>query len=406
MQMNRRELLRTMALGALAAAVPTVGRGAEEKATDAKPAPYAGPFPRRGIHVMSGGKDSMPALECLLGELAPALALNWVIVEINGGFQYASHPECAGENPLTKDDARKLAALAQSKSITLVPMYNCLGHQSWHADTGALLRAHPEFNEAPDMDPTARGFYCMSWCPNHPDLNKVVFDLFDELIDAFQAKAFHVGMDEVFILGQCPRCKGTPNETLFGKAVNDLHDHLVGTRKVEMQMWGDRLLDGTATGYGEWEASANGTWKAVDLVPKDIVMCDWHYGDDNPDFPSVRFFQDRGLRVWPSGWNNAAAVQRFIDVSRQQYGPLMVGYLCTTWMDIGPIVDGLSGKELPPPPQQTGRRRRRGPAEVVYAIKLGAALANGQPAPPPPPEPVAAPAPAATSPAAAPPAAA
>jgi hypothetical protein len=406
MHMNRRELLRTMALGALAAAVPTLGRGAEETVPETKPAPFAGPFPRRGIHVFAGGAQNMPNLERLVGEIAPALALNWVILEINGGFQYVSHPECADENPLTKDHAKKLTALAGDKGITLVPMFNSLGHQSWHADTGALLRAHPEFNEAPDMDPNARGFYCMSWCPNHPDLNEVVFDLFDELIDAFQAKAFHVGMDEVFILGECPRCKGTANEKLFAKAVNDLHGHLVGTRKVEMQMWGDRLLDGEATGYGSWEASANDTWKAIDLVPKDIVMCDWHYGNDNPDFPSVRFFQDKGLRVWPAGWNNAEAVQRFIEVSREQYGPLMVGYLCTTWMDIAPVLDGLSGKELPPPPPppEGRRRRRRGPAELVYAIKVGAALANAQPAPPPPPPPPAPaePAPPAATPPAAP----
>ena len=33
----------------------------------------------------------------------------------------------------------------------------------------------------------------------NPKTNEIVFALIDELIDAFQAKAFHVGMDEVFL---------------------------------------------------------------------------------------------------------------------------------------------------------------------------------------------------------------
>jgi hypothetical protein len=292
-----------------------------------------------------------------------------VILEVNGGFQYASHPECAEENPLTKADARKLATLAREKSIRLVPMYNCLGHQSWHEHTGVLLRAHPEFNEAPDLDATAEDFYCMSWCPNHPDINKLVFDLFDELLDAFEAKAFHVGMDEVFVLGHCPRCKGTPNHKLFAKAVNDYHAHLVERRGVEMQMWGDRLLDGEKTGYGSWEASTNDTWPAVDLVPKDIVMCDWHYGRSNMDFPSIRFFQDKGFRVWLAGWNNEESIRRFIKVARKESGPLMLGYLCTTWTDVVAVVKGLAGE-----PVESGRR---GPGRVVAGVKLGAQLAMG-----------------------------
>jgi len=372
MNLSRRGFLKKIAAGTLAAAVaPSLAGGQETQPSGGGAAPAREPLTRRGIHVGAGGSRSVPALERLIGEIAPSLNLNWVIVEVNGGFQYASHPECAEEDPLTKADAAKLAGLARDKGIELVPMYNCLGHQSWREHAGALLRAHPEFNEAPDMDPTAEGFYCMSWCPNHPDLNPLVFDLFDELIDAFQAKAFHVGMDEVFILGQCERCKGKSNAELFAKAVNDLHGHLVGTRKVEMQMWGDRLLDGEATGYGSWEASTNGTSAAIDMVPKDIVMCDWHYGTENMDFPSIRIFQDKGFRVWPAGWNNEESIRRFIEVARRESGPLMLGYLCTTWTDVTRVVAGLAGEIEP----DAGHR---GIGPIINGVRVGAALASGQ----------------------------
>jgi len=371
MGLNRRDFLRSVVVGTLAAAVPASwARGESATSPEEKATAATGPLPRRGIHVLAAGQAGVPALERLIGEVAPALGLNWVIVEVNNGFQYASHPECAESDPMTKADARKLAGLAHDKGIQLVPMYNSLGHQSWHENTGALLRAHPEFNEAPDLDPTAEGFYCMSWCPNHPDVNAIVFDLFDELIDAFEAKAFHVGMDEVFILGHCSRCKGRPNAELFAKAVNDCHSHLVDGRGVEMQMWGDRLLNASKTGYSEWDASANDTWQAIDKVPKDIVMCDWHYGTSDMDFPSIRFFQDKGFRVWPSGWNNEESIRRFIEVARKESGSLMVGYLCTTWTSVVAVVNGLAGEA----PAEGGRR---GIQRVIAGVKLGAELSRG-----------------------------
>jgi uncharacterized lipoprotein YddW (UPF0748 family) len=42
------------------------------------------------------------------------------------------------------------------------------------------------------------------WCPLHPEVNKVVFALIDEIIDAFEADAVHIGMDEIFLCGYPP----------------------------------------------------------------------------------------------------------------------------------------------------------------------------------------------------------
>ena len=131
-------------------------------------------------------------------------------------------------------------------------MFNCLGHQSWATNTGPLLKKHPEFDETPHIPADNKGIYCREWCPSHPDVNKVVFDLSDELIDAFEADALHVGMDEVFLIGsdKCPRCKGKDVGELFAGVVNRLHQHLVEEKGVEMLMWGDRLLDAGKFTYG------------------------------------------------------------------------------------------------------------------------------------------------------------
>jgi Glycosyl hydrolase family 20, catalytic domain len=254
-----------------------------------------------------------------------------LVLEVDYNFQFASHPEiCQGT--LTKADAREVAAVCRAHGIRVIPLLNCLGHQSWSKKTFTLLSKHPEFDETPNIPLDNPDIYCRSWCPLHPDVNPLVFDLMDELLDAFEAKALHVGMDEVFLIAseQCPRCRGRSPAELFARAVNDYHRHLVDEKGVEMLMWADRLLNAKETGYGEWEAAANGTDPAVDMVPKDIIMCDWHY-EVRDRYPSLRLFQDKGFRVWPCPWRNPKAAQLFLDAAKQNATDRMLGVLCTGW---------------------------------------------------------------------------
>ncbi|UCF17117.1 MAG: family 20 glycosylhydrolase, partial [Phycisphaerales bacterium] len=160
----------------------------------------------------------------------------------------------------------------------------------------------------------------------------IVFELMDELIEVFEADAMHVGLDEVFLIGEedCPRCRGKSKAELFAKAVNDYHKHLVGKHKIEMLMWGDRLIDASKYSYGKWEASANDTAGAIDMIPKDIVICDWHYNLRDA-YESVPMFLKKGFRVWPASWKKPDASRAFVDYSRKFGSERMLGHLNTTW---------------------------------------------------------------------------
>ena len=217
-------------------------------------------------------------------ELAPR-SVNALILRVDYNFQYTSHPEMADQGGLSREQAQKIAETCKRHQIRIIPLINLLGHQSWHSTCGKLLKAHPEFDETPEVKfpekyvwPNADGLYCKSYCPRHPKIHEVVFALVDEVCDAFEADAFHAGMDEVFYIGedQCPRCKGHNKAELFADEVRAIRDHLQPAKR-QLWMWGDRLLDGKLTGLGEWEASRNDTYPAVDLIPKDVVICDWHY---------------------------------------------------------------------------------------------------------------------------------
>jgi hypothetical protein len=232
--------------------------------------------------------------------------------------------------------------------VRLIPQINLLGHQSWAKNTGALLRAHPEFDETPGAYPANEGIYCRSYCPLHPRVHDVVFDLIDELAEACDADALHVGMDEVFLLGEneCPRCRGKSKADLFAGEIRMLHDHLAKSNR-RMWMWGDRFLDGETTGIGKWEASTNFTFDAARQVPKDIVICDWHYEKPHP---TAAWFATEGFPVVSAPWRKAQVALGQLELMRgvranagDALANRTLGMLQTTWGSFANFLKAYNG---------------------------------------------------------------
>lgn len=307
-------------------------------------------LPVRGIHLGAPSKRDLPAALKFIREVLPTEGVNTLILEFGFNFDFQSRPEFVNPSALGKEDVQKIVAACRENRIQLIPQINCLGHQSWSKNNGRLLQKHPEFDETPGKYPGNEGIYCRSYCPLHPEVHKVMFALIDELAAACQAKAFHVGMDEVFILADpgCPRCKGKSPADLFAGEVRTLHDHLesIGCR---MWMWGDRFLDGKATGIGKWEASENGTHPAVDQVPKDIVICDWHYGKAHE---TPRFFAEKGFEVVACPWRKSdVALGQLAHVRSLRTGPdravarRALGMVQTTWCGFSSFARAYEAQE-------------------------------------------------------------
>lgn len=305
----------------------------------------------RGLHLLISSEADIVTLQEQLPRLSAA-GVNTLILEVGYNFRFVSHPELSPATGVTAARAHRFAAAARQAGIRLIPELDCLGHQSWSKQTMALLTKYPEFDETPGAFPDNAGIYCRSWCPQHPGVNAVVFALIDELVQAFEADAFHVGLDEVFLIASdlCPRCRGGDPARLFARAVNDLHRHIVDEHHLEMFMWGDRLLDAAALNGGEWEYAKNGTARAIDLIPTDIVICDWHY-EKQSTYPSVPLLLGKGFRVWPSGWQPLENAQAFSAYCRRQQDRKIMGFLCTVWgktsvdrvADWPPVAEVLAG---------------------------------------------------------------
>lgn len=318
------------------------------------------PFPTRGFCIAAPSARQLDTfIKFIDEELAPR-KINTLVLRIDFNYQFESHPELSDDGALSNQDVKKLVAVCKQHHIRVIPQINLLGHQSWASSTGKLLKVYPEFDETPHVKmpekyewPNADGLYCKSYCPLHPDVHTIVFALVDEICNAFEADAFHAGMDEVFYIGddKCPRCSGRNKAELYANEVNKISNHLAVSNR-QLWIWGDRLLDGKTTGIGAWEASMNNTHQAVDLINKNVMICDWHY--ERPDQTAV-YFAMKGLSVVTCPWknvNNAIAQTKDLVNSRKQataeLKPRYQGMMQTIWSGADSFLTEFYGKKIAP----------------------------------------------------------
>ncbi len=300
-------------------------------------------FPVLGLCISAPEPEFVKEFDKFIREELAPLGINTLVLRVDWNFEYTSHPELRGDNPLSEKDIKLLVSTCRALNINLIPQINLLGHQSWATKTGKLLEVYPQFDETPWVQmpeeykwPNDDGLYCKSYCPLHPEVHDVVLKVVGELVDVFEATSFHAGMDEVFYIGdsKCPRCSGRDNAELFAGEVNLIRNFLAG-KGCELWIWGDRLIDGKTTGYGMWEASMNNTHRAIDMISKDVVICDWHY--ERPDLTAVMFAL-KGFTVLTCPWRTPEVALKQLDntrmfistankVTRERYA----GILQTEW---------------------------------------------------------------------------
>ncbi len=316
-------------------------------------------FPVRGFAIAAPPPQLIDSFIIFINnELAPR-NINTLMLRVDFGYQYKSHPELVQTNALSGTEIKKIVSACRQHNIRIIPQVNLLGHQSWATRTGKLLEAYPQFDETPHVKmpaeykwPNEDSLYCKSYCPLHPDVHKVVFAIMDEICEAFESDAFHAGMDEVFYISddKCPRCSGKDKAVLFAGEVKKIRDHLA-LNKRELWIWGDRLLDGRATGVGMWEGSYNNTHRAIDMIPNDVVICDWHY--ERADKTAV-YLAMKGFRVITCPWRNPEVtkmqVRDMFAFRKESAAPLngrFYGMMQTVWSGTGGFMNEFYGKTQP-----------------------------------------------------------
>jgi hypothetical protein len=313
-------------------------------------------LPVRGLCIASPRPGELDEfIKFIKEELVPG-KINTLIVRVDYNYRFESHPELRDSDALSKSEVKKIVRVCRENGIKIIPQIDLLGHQSDDNRLGNLLKSYPGFDETPNIKmpvtyvwPNADKLYCKSYCPLNPKVHSIVFDAMDELCDVYETDAFHAGMDEVFYIGeeQCPLCSGRDKSELFAGEVTAIRNHLA-LKNRRLWIWGDRLLDGKTTGLGEWEASYNNTYRAIDMIPKDIMICDWHY--ERADQTAV-YFALKGFDVVTCPWREPkiAVVQtedmvKFRNSSTPEMKSRFNGVVQTEWSGVSRFIDSYYGR--------------------------------------------------------------
>ena len=315
-------------------------------------------FPVRSFYISFPPADMADRfIDFVREDLIPG-GFNNLIVRVNWSFPFQKHPELTDSGAWSVEKIKELVALCREGGVELIPMINLLGHQSWHGKNLKLLEQYPQFDERPNVElptgkwewPNPDRLYCKSYCPNHPEVHPIVFACVDEIMEAFEADNFHAGMDEVFDIADhdCPRCQGMDPAVVFAEEVNRISAHIKEKNPdARLWIWADRLIDGRngASGYGEWSASLNNTHRAIDMIDRDVVMCDWHYRIAEQ---SAVLFAMKGYDVITCGWIHPAITERQLEdllrfrkhsskYTEQRY----LGFMQTVWSGFPRFIEEL-----------------------------------------------------------------
>ncbi len=281
--------------------------------------------PVRAVHFVLRGVAVEDAKH--MADLAKASGFNTLIISLADAVKFVTFPGKPLKNALSPAEFMSVVQHARLQGLAVIPEVKLLTHQEKFFG-----------NSRPDLM-----FNKSTYDPRKPEVYDLIFPYLDEIIKLMQPSAIHIGHDEVDeVVGWNKKHfeKVTrPGELilpadLFLEDVNRLHAFLK-KKGVNTWMWGDMLIapdEFPTMLYKHLHGSVLGYGKTLrDKLPRDIVICDWHYFDSQQDFPSLRVIQKEGFRIIGVTWKTARTIRNF---SRYASLNKAHGMMATTWFHV------------------------------------------------------------------------
>ena len=329
----------------------------------------------RGVHLYMPGRERIPFFKRWVTWLS-SLKYNTMYLEVAGGMELERHPaineawvefcETAANLPggqrglqdsqpwvkdsthtelaeggfLTKAEVVDLVAWARQHHIEVIPEVQTLSHSYY------LCMAYPDIAERQD-DPFPDTF-----CPSNPRTYEILFDVLDEVIEVFEPRLVHIGLDEIINLGHCPLCKGKSGAELLAGNINRVHGYLAA-RGIRTGMWGDKLLPlatGGRFGGGMAMDDSNSYWgrantipatyEALGMIPRDIQITNWYWAID-PEASKV--FTGEGFEVVLGNFGGNFAAQKLTGWNEVGAPAGILGAEVSTWCEVSDFAFGYNG---------------------------------------------------------------
>ena len=290
----------------------------------------------RAAHIFVG-KEALPFHRNLIDRIFSRYKMNTLVIECEY-TRWKSHPEIWQPYSMDPDDLRQEIAYARDRFMEPIPLINSLGHSEWIFKNGQHLDLAEDVKSPHAYD------------ASNPDTYKFLFSVWEEALDIFKPRYFHIGHDEVHVpsydqFGKYPArpeniAKGAA--ALFIEDTNRLADWLK-PRGVAPILWADMLLHASEGDKERWPtlvaANAPSLMDAEKMrgqLPKDAVIADWRYDAGSERRNGLDIFHSAGHEVIGSAWFSPENIRGW---ARQCIEKDALGTLQTTWA-------GYDSKEL------------------------------------------------------------
>jgi hexosaminidase len=301
----------------------------------------------RGVHLFGGTQPEFHRR--LIGNLVGHLKFNKLVVEC-GYSQWDAIKPAWVEFSVPKANLREIVALAQAHYLEPIPLLQSLGHMSWVFRNNANV----ELAEDPETP--------WALCPRREASKRLLQRLFDEVLEIFPRRAFHLGLDEITLRGRfpySPECQGATVAQLFSEHFRWLVGELQARGVQEVMLWSDMLLsreeahdrpahaaDAAAARFTR-EQLLNAIREAArneGQAPLLLRLCDWHY-TPTEHYRSLEVLRRAGFQhLIATTWYNPRNIYTFAQAARQQR---IDGLLQSTWAGYS-----LTEKSLRDAPEQ------------------------------------------------------
>jgi hypothetical protein len=309
-------------------------------------------------------------------------------LHLEDAVEFPSLPAVARPGAYTHAQFTRLVQAAAAAGIRVVPIVNLLGHTQYLIKAPGLR----DLNELRDAAgrPLAPG----QICPLHPRTPVIAEKLLRDMAPFCTAGKVHVGLDESFHLGQCPRCRAEVARVglagHFAAHVNRLHQ-LTQSLGLRLGLWADMLALLPAT---------------IPQLPCDVIAYDWYYYPfarrprvELHNFAEVDLatpLQARGIEYWGCPMNGAFRYEpmpifgeRLENIRswwRRCHRVGAGGFLITSWetsrlaLELTTVVDAAAaclwldpGIDDPPAMLRRGFERVLGPRRGAAAARVALA---------------------------------
>ncbi|MBD3198168.1 MAG: family 20 glycosylhydrolase [Candidatus Lokiarchaeota archaeon] len=246
--------------------------------------------------------------------------MNFYFLYIEDVFSHPEHPKIGKDRgALTCAEIKEIDQFAKEHFITLVPIFECLGHM----DNILQHKKYQHLGEFPGAQ---------SLDISNPDIVPFVRDYISKMSECFSTDFFHIGCDESFDVGRYNSkdyLSRVGEDVAIANYYNKMYDICRECDNTSVIMYDDivRKKD-----------------RILKKLNKDMILMYWEY-DPNIKSPPVEKFINSGFRVivspsmlnwnrpFPDNKNASINITKMIDIGYQYRDKGCLGVINSTWGD-------------------------------------------------------------------------